>query len=100
MGRSRTVFGGLTAALVRERHGSNIDLKSRNLRTVNIHLCGATAKSINKKSHSDLHAMGLRGGNGMDCRIKTTLTITNKINISKACTVICICQFSALRKPS
>jgi acyl-CoA thioesterase len=41
-GQGRSIFGGLTAALVLVHIESNIDLTGRDLRTVNIHFCGAT----------------------------------------------------------
>jgi acyl-CoA thioesterase len=39
--QGRSIFGGLTAALVLVHIESHIELTGRNLRTVNIHFCGA-----------------------------------------------------------
>ncbi|MDG1312393.1 MAG: thioesterase family protein [Porticoccaceae bacterium] len=41
-GQGRSIFGGLTAALLLVHIESNVDLTGRDLRTVNIHFCGAT----------------------------------------------------------
>jgi acyl-CoA thioesterase len=45
-GQGRSIFGGLTAALVLVHIESNNDLSDRELRTVNIHFCGATLADI------------------------------------------------------
>ena len=41
-GQGRSIFGGLTAALVITHIEAQVDLTGRDLRTVNIHFCGAT----------------------------------------------------------
>ena len=45
-GQGRSIFGGLTAALVLVHIESNVDLTGRDLRTVNIHFCGAVIADI------------------------------------------------------
>ena len=45
-GQGRSIFGGLTAALVLVHIESNHDLTGRDLRTVNIHFCGAVIAEV------------------------------------------------------
>lgn len=45
-GQGRSIFGGLTAALILVHVQSNIDATEHDLRTVNIHFCGATSADI------------------------------------------------------
>lgn len=45
-GQGRSIFGGLTAALVLVHIENNIELTGRDLRTVNIHFCGAVIADI------------------------------------------------------
>ena len=45
-GQGRSIFGGLTAALVLVHIESNVELTGRDLRTVNIHFCGAVIADI------------------------------------------------------
>ena len=45
-GQGRSIFGGLTAALVLVHIESNNDLTGRDLRTINIHFCGAVIADV------------------------------------------------------
>lgn len=45
-GQGRSIFGGLTAALILTHIGSKVDLSGRDLRTANIHFCGATIAGV------------------------------------------------------
>ena len=45
-GQGRSIFGGLTAALVLVHIESNVELTGHDLRTVNIHFCGAVIADI------------------------------------------------------
>lgn len=45
-GQGRSIFGGLTAALVLTHIEAQVDLSERDLRTVNIHFCGATQADL------------------------------------------------------
>lgn len=45
-GQGRSIFGGLTAALVLVHIESNHDLTGRDLRTINIHFCGAVIADV------------------------------------------------------
>ena len=45
-GQGRSIFGGLTAAIVLVHIESNNDLTGRDLRTINIHFCGAVIADV------------------------------------------------------
>ena len=109
-GQGRSIFGGLTAALVIVHIESNVELTGRDLRTVNIHFCGATIADVDCEFRHRVISEGksvvqIEGQLLQNGEVKTEIIAcytrqrTSSINIDLPIMVFPVAQKDAVKLP-